>query len=84
MVSSNRGVWSNTRGEHNNRVSAFNFYTGDIIHVKVDMSRKTIMFDLNDGSDVWETTFTTIEGDKLYPCVLFYFKDDQVEYLPVD
>ena len=80
LISSNGGVWSNTRSEHNNKVSTSNFYTDDIIHVKVDMSSKTIFFSKN-SSNCWETTFKTIEGDKLYPCVLFYFEGDEVEYL---
>ena len=81
LVSSNGGVWSNTRGEHNNKVSTYNIYSDDVIHVKVDMSSKTITFTRNNSSS-WETTFTTIPGDKLYPCVLFYFEGDEVEYLP--
>ena len=82
MVSSNGGVWSNTRSEHNNKVSTYHFQTGDTIHVKVDLSLKKVKFIKNNNSGSWETTFTLIAGDKLYPCVLFYFKDDEVEYLP--
>ena len=84
MVSSNRGVWSNTRSEHNNKVSAFSFCTDDVVHVKVDLSSKTVKFILNEEEDSWETTFTTIAGDELYPCVLFYFQNDEVECLPID
>ena len=46
------------------------------------MAEKKVTFTKNDSSGTWETTFEQIEGDKLHPCVLFYFSNDEVEFLP--
>lgn len=32
-------------------------------------------------AESFEVPFTTIAGDELYPCALFYYVNDEVEYL---
>ena len=81
MVSSNGGTWSNIKDEENNKVKAFKFGENDIIGVKVDFNTKKMTFTKNKNGETWAISFETKNGDKLHPCVLFYFIDDTVEYL---
>ena len=76
MVSSNAGSWSNKDTSKNNKVMAFEFYEGDKIHMHVDMATKKVTFNRNQGANTYELSFDTIDGDKLYPCALFYFNND--------
>jgi hypothetical protein len=80
MVSANGGSWSHTKAEHNNSVKAFKFTKGDVIGVKANFTEKTILFKRN--KDVYSIPFETIAGDELRPCVLFYYLNDEVEFLP--
>lgn len=33
-------------------------------------------------AEKYELDFSTIPGDALYPCALFYYMNDEVEFLP--
>lgn len=39
---------------------------------KITFKKKAESFDI---------PFSTIEGDELYPCALFYYVNDEIEYL---
>jgi len=78
MVSSNSGSWSNKQGDKNNKVMAFDFGTGDVITVQVNFSTKKIKFLKNTTAATYELEFFTIAGQKLYPCCLFYFNNDEI------
>lgn len=80
MVSANGGSWSHTKVEHNNSVKAFKFTKGDVIGVKANFAEKTVLFKRN--KDTYSIPFETIPGDELRPCVLFYYLNDEVEFLP--
>lgn len=80
MVSANGGSWSHTKAEHNNSVKAFKFIKGDVIKVTVNMNEKIIYFSKND--EKYQIPFETIPNDELSPCVLFYYLNDEVEFLP--
>jgi hypothetical protein len=60
-------------------IKAFKFAKGDIVGVKFNMVDKTIVF--KKGTETYSLTFETIVGNELYPCVLFYYLNDEVEFL---
>ncbi len=61
-------------------MKAFKFTKGDIIQVIVNPLEKTIAFKKN--TETYQIPFETINGDELSPCVLFYYINDEVEFLP--
>ena len=48
--------------------------------MSVDMNTKKILFKKKHES--YEIPFEKIAGDELYPCALYYYVNDEVEYLP--
>jgi hypothetical protein len=80
MVSANGGSWSHTKAEHNNSVKSFKFIKGDIIQVTVNPTDKIVSF--KKGGENYQIPFETIANDELSPCVLFYYLNDEVEFLP--
>ena len=46
----------------------------------MNFSEKTIIFRRN--NDKFTINFSTIAGDQLYPCALFYYLNDEIEFLP--
>lgn len=79
MISANGGTWSNNNAEFNNKVKAFKFAKGDVITAVVSMKESKITF--KKKAESFEVPFTAIAGDELYPCALFYYVNDEVEYL---
>lgn len=79
MISANGGSWSHTKAEHNNSVKAFKFAKGDIIQISVNPIEKIIAFKKNNEN--YQIPFETIANDELSPCVLFYYINDEVEFL---
>ena len=49
--------------------------------MKVNFSDKTVTFTKNNNNK-YTISFTLLPGDQLYPCVLFYYINDEVEFLP--
>lgn len=80
MVSANGGSWSNIKAEFNNTIKSFKFVKGDIIVVTVNFDTNKISF--KKKNETYEIEFKTIEGDELYPCALFYYINDEIEFLP--
>ncbi len=54
--------------------------TGDIIQISVDYDTQKMTF--KKKNEKYELEFTTIPGDALYPCALFYYMNDEVEFMP--
>lgn len=48
--------------------------------MRVNFADKTLLFKRN--TDQYSINFSTLPGDELYPCVLFYYINDEVEFLP--
>lgn len=48
--------------------------------MRVNFKDKTIAF--KKDSKIHNLTFSTVPGDELCPCVLFYYLNDEVEFLP--
>ena len=61
-------------------MQAFKFAKGDIIGITVDFQTKKILW--KKKAETYEISFQTINGDELYPCALFYYINDEVEFLP--
>lgn len=87
MISANGGSWSNIKADQNNTIKVFFFFTqsfdfkkDDIIAVQVNFSNSTINFKRNNNKHT--LSFNKVPGDELYPCVLFYYLNDEVEFLP--
>lgn len=80
MVSANGGSWSHTKAEHNNSVKAFKFTKGDVIQAIMNPLDKSITFKKN--AETYQINYETIANDELSPCVLFYYLNDEVEFLP--
>lgn len=80
MISANGGTWSNTNAEFNNKVRAFKFGKGDIVTAVVNVEEKKITF--KKKLESFDIPFSVIPGDELHPCALFYYVNDEVEYLP--
>jgi hypothetical protein len=74
MVSSNGGIWSHTKAEHNNHVKSFKFVKGDIIQVTANFAEKMVTF--QKGVENYQIPFEAIGDDELAPCVLFYYLND--------
>jgi hypothetical protein len=54
--------------------------TNDVIQISVDYDTKKMTF--KKKNEKYELEFATIPGDELYPCALFYYMNDEVEFLP--
>ena len=80
MVSANGGSWSHIKAEQNNSVKSFKFIKGDIIQIAMNIIEKTLVF--RKGKETYSITFEPIANDQLSPCVLFYYLNDEVEFLP--
>lgn len=87
MISANGGSWSHKDPENNNLVKVillifqtFKFVEGDLITVSIDEEIKLINF--KKGIDSYKLPYESIEGDELYPVVVLYYPEDQVEVLP--
>lgn len=48
--------------------------------VTVDLNTKKILF--KKKNEKYEIDFNVINGDPLYPCALFYYMNDEIEFLP--
>ena len=82
MVSANGGSWSHSKAEYNNTVKAIKFGKGDVVHASVDREGGNIVFSKNSSSEKYVLPFVEEEGDELHPCVLFYYVNDEVEFMP--
>lgn len=80
LVSANGGSWSNIKAEFNNTIKSFKFSKGDVITMTIDMEKSKAVF--KKKAESYELEFKKIEGDELYPCALFYYNNDEVEFLP--
>ncbi len=77
----NTGSWSSTSAHKNNVVTSFNFYKDDIIHVKYSPEDSMIYFQKKGTEEKHELDFEVIEDDDLHLCALFYYNNDEIEYL---
>jgi hypothetical protein len=82
LVSCNGGSWSHSHLELNNTIKSFKFGKGDAVTVRVDREAKKVVFSKRGKDEKYELPIGGGEGEELHPCVLFYYINDEVEYLP--
>ena len=81
MISSNGGSWSNSISAANNVVKAFKFIKGDTIIIDYDPKEMCIVFTKEQSQENYKLEIKFIEGDQLHPCILFYYLNDEVEFV---
>ena len=81
MISSNGGTWSNIKSEFNNVVKTFKFSKGDVIVCDVDLLSKKIQFMKKSTKETYCLDFEIKHNDPLHPCVLFYYINDEIEFI---
>ena len=62
-------------------MKAFKFTKGDIIGVFVDYDSNKVKFKKKGGNESYELAFVNKPEDPLYPCVLLYYPNDEVEII---
>lgn len=81
MISANGGSWSSISSTHNNVVTSFSFYKDDIIIVHYDPVASKVTFRKKDSEDKHVIDFESKSDDELHLCGLFYYSNDEIEYL---
>ena len=81
MISCNGGSWSSIDSENNNVVTAFHFYKHDTVVVEFDPVHMVVKFTKKDTSETYSISFSFEEGNELHLCTLFYYANDEVEFL---
>ncbi|KAL4507998.1 hypothetical protein ABPG72_021371 [Tetrahymena utriculariae] len=82
MISSNAGTWSTSQSAFNNVVKAFSFAKNDVVIVDYDPIGKTVKFSKEKKPDsTYKLDITHIDSDPLHACVLFYYVNDEIEFI---
>lgn len=88
MISSNggnhilySGSWSSISSTHNNVVTSFTFSKGDIIIVHYDPQKLKVTFTRKDSDDKHDIDFEAPADEELCLCGLFYYSNDEIEYM---
>lgn len=69
------------KSEANNVVKAFKFAKGDTIVIEYDPVTKKIKFSKEGTTETYTLDFEILDKDTLHPCVLFYYLNDEIEFL---
>lgn len=72
------GSWSSTNTAKNNVVTAFSYYTNDIILVTYEPDEQKITFKKKGTEESYVLEYEVIEGDELCLCGLFYYSNDEI------
>lgn len=78
------GSWSSTNSSKNNVVNAFSYYANDIILVTYDPDELKIVFKKKGTEESHTLEYEVVEGDELHLCGLFYYNNDEIEFLGYD
>jgi len=81
MISSNGGTWSTWQSSHNNIVKSFKFQKGDVIVCEYDPFENFVRFLNEKSNEKYELEIKQIAEDPLHPCVLFYYLNDEIEFV---
>lgn len=76
-----KGSWSSVDASKNNVVTAFNYYKDDIILITYDPDESKVTFKKKGTEESYTLEFEQVEGDELYLCGLFYYNNDEIEFL---
>ena len=75
------GSWSSIDSGKNNTVNSFSYYVGDVIVVEYDPNETKVVFKKKGTEESHTIEFEAKEDDELYLCGLFYYNNDEIEYL---
>ena len=78
------GSWSSIDAAKNNTVIAFNYNKGDIITVDYDPAECKLVFRKKGTEEVYTIEFEAKDDDELYLCGLFYYNNDEIEFIGYD
>ena len=78
------GSWSSIDSSKNNVVTSFNFYKDDVIIVNYNPSDSTIVFKKKGTEESHTLEFENKDDDELHLCGLFYYNNDEIEYMGYD
>jgi hypothetical protein len=81
MISSNGGTWSTTQANFNNVVKAFKFAKGDTVTCEYDPVNSQLVFGKEKTVEQFKLELKYVDGDPFHPCVLFYYLNDEVEFI---
>ncbi|CAD8157539.1 unnamed protein product [Paramecium pentaurelia] len=83
LVSSNGGAWSSTTANQNNVVKCFKFGKGDVVVCTYDPKNEIMIFTKQKTKTTFKLDIPKSDND-LFPCVLFYYALDEVEFISSD
>lgn len=75
------GSWSSIDSSKNNTVNAFSYYKNDTVCVEYLPDENKVVFSKEGTEESHTIEFEAKDDDELCLCALFYYKDDEIEYL---
>ncbi|EGR33112.1 hypothetical protein IMG5_061110, partial [Ichthyophthirius multifiliis] len=82
MISSNAGSWSSSQVQANNCIKSFAFAKNDVVIIEYDPLEKIVKFyKENKPESRYKLEVLNVENEPVCACVLFYYLQDEVEYL---
>lgn len=65
-------------------MTSFNFQKGDTISVEYEPNDNKVTFRKKGTEDIHHVEYEPRDDDELYLCGLFYYNNDEIEYLGYD
>ena len=78
------GSWSSIDSAKNNTVIAFSYNKGDIITLEYDPAETKLVFRKKGTEENYTIEFEQKDDDELYLCGLFYYNNDEIEFIGYD
>jgi hypothetical protein len=75
------GSWSSSNASKNNVVNAFSYYANDTILVSYEPEEQKIVFKKKGTEETHTLEYEPVEGDELHFCGLFYYSNDEIEFM---
>ena len=75
------GSWSSSNASKNNVVNAFSYYANDTILVSYEPEEQKIVFKKKGTEETHTLEYEPVEGDELHFCGLFYYSNDEIEFI---
>jgi len=77
----NSGSWSSIDSTKNNTVNSFNYAKDDTIIVEYLPEESKVVFRKKGTELIHTIEYEAKDDDELYLCGLFYYNNDEIEYL---
>jgi hypothetical protein len=62
-------------------VKAFKFAKGDVVGCVYDPVANNLTFTKEKSNETYKLEIKPIAGDTLHPCCLFYYQNDEIEFI---